>query len=553
MQFDYTYKGSSNVTSTADRTRMSFAPDVTREPTFFTGQLGRKLEFREAISALHDVVVSDLRYKPKDKSAYKEWAARQEGIDWQQVAAEHAVVAGKIKELQGELNELNQRSTMRTSTFYKARQQYFSYLYQKEKDFWFVLDPVITVHPDELFFECFSQDEASYGRLGAGYEVFDSVGEFACGTTNIDYSAALYDEFQKIRTYKATAFEIDPTGFDVQTTGEADYKEVKIDLPDSWVRGFLQVSSAMSLPTVKFDLHPMDVHNLCFVLRRRREQKGPRAMRYHLTPGEAVKIIFEPWELEVNCPRSIYEGAEPDVIRVWGRRRIHILERLIPVARKFTVHLLGNGLPSFYIADLGDMSFTLGLSGWTANDWSQAGNFDLMAPRADVDDVTKRRVFTALKESWSETPDRLAARLGLSRATVLGALGAYTQAGRAIFDLNKGVYRARELSREPLPLEQLRFANPREESATRFLLQPDVVEIKVRDTDAAGLLTLRGAVKDKDKTFNPSLTVDRDQRMVRAECTCNWHQQHKLFQGPCEHILALRMKSARRRNLTTKV
>lgn len=548
MQFDYTYKGSSAVASTADRTQMSFAPDVTREPTFFTGQLGRKIEFREAISALHDVVVSDLRYKPKDKTAYKEWAARQEQIDWQQVATERAAVAGKIKELQVELNHLYQRSSARMSVYHKAQQEYFKYLYQKERDIWFVLDPVITVHPDELFFECFSQDEASYGRLGASYEVFDSVGEFACGTTNIDYSAALYDEFQKIRTYKATGFEIDPTGFDVRTTGEADYKEVKIDLPDSWVRGFLQVSSAMSLPTVKFDLHPMDVHNLCFVLRRRREQKGPRAMRYHLTPGEPVKIVFEPWELEVDCPRSIYEGAERDVIRVWGRRRIHILERLIPVARKFTVHLLGSGLPSFYIADLGNMSFTLGLSGWTANDWAQAGNFDLMAPRADVDDVTKRRVFAALKESWSETPDRLAARLGLSRATVLGALGAYTQAGRAIFDLNKGVYRARELSREPLPLEQLRFANPREESATRFLLQRDAVEINAKETDAAGLVTLRGTVKDKDKTFQPSLTVDRDQRMVRAECTCNWHRQHKLFQGPCEHILALRMKSARRRS-----
>ena len=39
-------------------------------------------------------------------------------------------------------------------------------------------------------------------------------------------------------------------------------------------------------------------------------------------------------------------------------------------------------IPYAYIADLGHMNFTLGLSGWTANDWSQAGNFDLMAPRA---------------------------------------------------------------------------------------------------------------------------------------------------------------------------
>ena len=49
----------------------------------------------------------------------------------------------------------------------------------------------------------------------------------------------------------------------------------------------------------------------------------------------------------------------------------------------------------------------------------------------------------------------LASKLGLERGAVLGALSAWTQAGRAIWDLNKGVYRARELSREPLPMDKL--------------------------------------------------------------------------------------------------
>src|SRR6185436_6240975 len=156
--------------------------------------------------------------------------------------------------LTDELQAIDKRSRERMSPFYKARQRYFDWLYQKDRDAWFVLDPVITVHPDEIFFECFSQDESSYGRLGASYEVFQNVGTFACGTTNIDYSAALYDEFQKIRSYKATKFEVDPSGFDVRTEGEQDFKEVKIDLPDTWVRGFLQVNSAMALPARGFDL-----------------------------------------------------------------------------------------------------------------------------------------------------------------------------------------------------------------------------------------------------------------------------------------------------------
>jgi hypothetical protein len=545
MQFDYSYFGNSVVDHGANQTGLSFAPDTKREPTYFSGDLAKAIEFREAISALHDVVISDQRFAPKDKTAYKEWAAQREQIDWQAVAAERAKLAEKIKPLQDELNALNASSSARMKPYWNAQQRYFKYLYEKERDFWFVLDPVITVHPDEVFFECFSQDESSYGRLGVSYEVFQNVGEFACGTTNIDYSASLYDEFQKIRSYKTTRFAVDPSGFAVQTTNEDAYKEVKIDLPDSWVRGFLQVSSAMSLPATSFELHPMDVHNLCFVLHRRKEKQGPRGMHYHLTPGHPIKVVFEPWGTEVMCGRSIFHGKDAAEIRVWGRRRIHILERLIPVAHKFTVHLLGTGLPSFYVADLGQMSFTLGLSGWTANDWASAGNFDLMAPRADVDDFTKRRVFDALKYRWADTADALADRLNLDRALVLGALGGYTQAGRAIYDLNKHLWRVRELSREPLPMDKLRFANPCEESATRFVLANAVV-VSEQSQDALGQLQLRGTVRDKDKLLLPTLTIDRDERMTRAECSCNWYLTHKLYKGPCEHMLALRMQQRRK-------
>jgi hypothetical protein len=301
----------------------------------------------------------------------------------------------------------------------------------------------------------------------------------------------------------------------------------------------------MGLPARTFDLHPMDLHNLCFVLRRHKEKKGPRSMRYILTPGQPIKVVFDPWGIEVVCRRSEYRGKEPEEIRVWGRRRLHILERLIPIANKFTVHLLGQGLPSFYVAELGDMSFTLGLSGWSANDWSTAGNFDLLAPRADVDDFTKTRVFNGLKEKWFDTTDNLVTRLGLPRAAVLGALGAYTQAGRAMFDLAKGVYRVRELSRDPLPMAKLRFSNPREESASR-LLSGNFVQTTVRHTPDGGY-EIGGTVKDRSHVFTALLVIDADARIARGECQCNFFQQNKLYKGPCEHMLALRMHDSRRR------
>lgn len=520
---------------------MSFSPDTTREPTFFSGELRKGIAFREAISALHDVVVSDLRFKPKDRKAYKEWLAQQELVDWTSVAARKKKVKAEIESLKEELKIHRANFQAKSAPFNRAQNEYFKYIYKRDYNAWFVLDPVITVHPDEIFFECFSQDESSYGRLGSSYEVFKNINEFECGTTNIDYSAELYDEFQKIRSYKSTRFEVDPSGFNVKTAGEEDYKEVKIDLPDTWVRGFLQVNSAMSLPATRFDLHPMDLHNFCFVLRRHREKKGPRSMRYCLKPGEPIRVIFDPWNYEVVCSRSIYKGDQEQEIRVWGRRRIHILERLIPVAKKFTVHLLGRGLPSFYVADLGDLSFTLGLSGWTANDWATAGNFDLMAPRADVDNLTKQQVFAQLKETWRESPDELAKKCGLDRATVLGAMSAYTQAGRAIFDLNKNVYRARELSRDPLPMSKLRFSNEREKNAHKHVVRR-VVKISKQHIGPGGELTLEGTV---DKTNWPSLIIDSDQRMIKATCNCFFYKKNKLLKGPCEHMLALRIRHAK--------
>ncbi len=538
MEFNYSYKGTSALTNSASETSMSFVPDRGRDPTFFRGELSKQIEFREAISALHDVVISDLRWKPKDRTAYLAWRAQQEDFDWAEVAKVTASLQAEMATLRSELKTLQTRFSSRWAPFYAARQKYFDYLYKTNYDAWFVLDPVITVHPDEIAFECFSQDESSYGRLATSYEVYKNVGEHACGTTNIDYSQSLYDEFQKIRSYKTTALDVDPSGFEVQTTHEDAYREVKIDLPDSWVRGFLQVSSAMSLPAAVVKLHPLDVHNLCFVLRRHKELRGPRSLRFELMAGKPVTVHVEPWNFTIPCPRSRYLGDKDIEVRLWGRRRLHTLERLIPIARSFTAHLLGTGMPSFWVADLGDMTFTLGLSGWTTNDWSKAGNFDLMAPRAQVDDMTKARVFAALKQNWRESADSLSQRLDLARDQVLGALAAYTQAGRVIYDLSNGVYRVRELTQDPLPMDKLRFANERESSAIRLLESPYLsVRFEFLDADR---VRIDATLTDR-RNHETTLVLDTDQRLVEAHCSCNFFQQNRLYQGPCEHILAARI------------
>jgi len=543
MRFEYRYYGATSVDNSASATAMRFVPDVLRPPTYFVADVNRRLPFREAMSALHEVVVADGRYQAPDKTAYKAWLAENETAMLAGFQARSEELRAKQAPLLEELRALRARKQAVLKPFYEAQAKFYRYLYLSDRTLWVALDPVITVHPDRLFFEAFSRDEASYACLSCSMDAFDHVGDVAYGTTNIDYSQALYDEFQKIRDYKTTRLAIDPGGFQVQTADDPAFVEPKIDVPDSWVHGFLQVSSAMTLPARRLELHPMDVHNFCLVLRRRRERAGPRSIRFILTPGEPVRAVFEPWNLEVVCRRSIYEGGTAEEIRIWGRRRLLALERLVPLARGFSVHLMGSGMPSFWIADLPGMRFTLGLSGWTANDWSRAGQFDLLAPRGEVDADSKEKVYTALARRWFASAEQLARDTGLARITVERALALYTQAGRVIHDLADGVYRLRELTREPLPIDTLRFASPEEQEA-ETLLALHAVTVAPAAALADGATRLSGVARSGERRYRATLTLDADLRIVDGACECNHYTQHRLRRGPCAHMLALRLAQA---------
>lgn len=540
MEFARKYHGHSQVSNTGRETNLAFVPDALRNPTYFAAEVRQHLPFREAMSALHQVVVSDMSFQPKDKADYKAWLKTQEAVFLAQAIAQQGRIKAQLDALRQELSEVQRAEQAVLSPFYQARSNYFQYLYKEARDAWFVLDPVITVHPDSIFFECFSQDESSYGKLSCRYEVFKKVREHAYGTTNIDYSHELYQEFQKIREYKRTELVIDPSGFAVKTDLSDDFKEEKIDLPDSWVRGFLQVSSAMSLPLTQFTLHPMDLYNILLFLKRHKEKTGPRSLRFCLTPDQPIQVKFEPWGEILTCPRSVYTGLTAQEIRIWGRRRLFILERLLPIVKQFRVSLLGSGLPSFWVAEMADMTFTLGLSGWSANDFSRQGNFDLMAPRGEVDGITAERVFAALQTSWQESAASLALRLRLNELTVKSALGIYSQYGRVLYDLDCGVYRLRELSQDPLPMDKLRFSNEREAKADDFR-KAGLVTVLAREAQQNGRQWLRGEVIDNAHTYQPEITLDADLRWVEARCSCHFYLHNKLNQGPCEHLLALRL------------
>lgn len=539
MEFNYAFKGDSKISQNHNKTDMSFSPDLNRDPTFFVANLKDSIIFREAISSLHQVVVSDMRFKPKDKSDYKEWLKEQESFWLAEAIANKENYQKEYDKLKKELDELRAKEGRLLKPYYEAQNKYFKFLYKNNYDKWFVLDPVITVHPDEVFFECFSQDESSYGKLSCSYNSFKNISKHSFGTTNIDYSEKLYNEFQKIREYKETTFTIDPTGFEVSTELSDELKEEKIDLPDSWIRGFLQISSAMTLNKISFDLLPIDIYNILLMLKRNKEKNSPRSLRFILTPNKPIEILFEPWNKKLLLPRSLYFGKNQTEIRMWGRRRLFILERLLPIAKSFKVSLLGTGMPSFWEADLGDMTFTLGLSGWSSNDWSSSANFDLMSPRGEVDTKTKELIFKTLKENYFSTSKNISEKLNLDKSIIESSLSTYAQKGLVLYDMKKECYRIRELSN--ISLENLKFSNEREEKASNLIKNTKIKEIKIENN----LTIIEAKVKEKKKEFKTKLTIDNSLKLKDAICECWFYKNNQLRKGPCEHILSTRAKWSR--------
>jgi len=545
MQVAFAYRGRSAVTQTNVGLAVALAPNLRRDRVSFIGTLRHPLRFREAMSALHDVVISDLRFKPKDKTAYEQWkkeeAAREARIRTEAVKMKRAELEKQGKQPMS--RGLEQKYQRCRQKYWDARSKYGSMLYREDPELWRMLmpcDPVITVSPDVLFFECFSADESSYGCLNVEREAFEAETDVAQGTTNVDYSWRLYEHFQTIRSYRETRFSIDPTGFEVQTSAdESAYREEKIDLPQSWLRGFSSLQSAMSLPMRRVPVSREGVYSLVAFLLRHKAKTSPRAVRFELTPGQPVKLVLEPWNKEITLHDTPYPGTKKETIRTWGRDRLRVLARLLPLLDGCDVYLLGTGLPSFWVARMGEMKLTLGLSGWTANDWTSGGSaIDQLAPPAAPSADIMRALAEAFKQTPTWTLDALATQTRAGTAVVSAGLNKLALLGQVIHDLPHGVYRWRQVMPVTLSAEVIGPENE-ETVAAR-----DLVAWKCRvmsdKTDAKGQRSLVGNVEGRSGT---EVTLDADDRIVAGKCSCSYFYTGGLRKGPCRHIQALRNKA----------
>ncbi len=538
------YLGRSTVQSGPYRSIIQLAPNLSREKVWFDGELADPIRFREVISALHEVVVGDLRFKKSDRAAYRAWKVRKKQEEEQ--LRQQFFQQAKDRELQNLADDgppppdLEKQFRKTHGWYWRARRAYANDLARTDPELFRHLvpcDPVVTVAPDAVLFEGFSKDESSYGCVIVDRDSIVGDHGAELGTTNVDYSIALYDHFQTLRTYRPTRLHVDPQGFEVKVEGHSEYREEKIDLPPSWLRGFGQISAATGLPTRKVEIPVEVVYSILAFLKRNREKQGPRSILFDLVPGRTPDLTLEPWGVPIINRGPVYQGQRSEKIKVWGRRRLFVLSRILPLVERFEVYLLGSGLPSIWVAFMGDMRFVLGLSGWTTNDWSSGANLDLLADSWQADEHTISEVNRVLRLERSLSFEELERMIAVSKSALKGALHRVAQRGQCVFDFSTGKYRYRQILDEPIG-ESLIGEEPEELTMGRKLF----ADRRVKITDQQQLPMGRRLVTAVIDGTSCEAILDSDGVMSKATCPCTHHRRFGIRKGPCRHLLALRLQ-----------
>jgi hypothetical protein len=507
------YPTASEVESTPSASKIRLSLDSSRgtAPVGFTGRLRDPELFRDALLTAVDVRNSDLRYRGRDRTAYLAYLLKQ----------------GKRA----------------SAAIWDAQKSFLDAQYSEEQSRPRGLDPILTVDPDELSLEVFSRDESAYARLAIGNDAFEGRA-VAHGTSAVDLGTEVVDRVQRVRTYQPVDLEVG-TGL----SGEPAHRE--IELPDDWLRGFLQVQSAAALPAAMVPMKAIDLYDVLYVLRTRKAKQAPRALRFELVPGMRPRVVLEPWEIAIECHGEVYRGNTPRVARTYGRGRLLALARALPHLRSARVYLLGAGLPSFWVLEMGAVRLTVALTSWSESKWAGAASFDALMPGTGSAQAASTAV-EILRSAGPLPLSAIAQQLELRPSEARVALQHACLRGQILYDLDRQVYRPRALLPEPVDEHAIRYGSPREALAHKLLGDEnasgtgEVRVTKVHVVVGEGQ-QVEGEVFDKQlqRTFSPRFTVDQEGQVSDAWCNCATFLRSGVREGPCEHMLALFVQQRR--------
>ena len=566
MEVNYKYASPSRCMQSGDKTTLGLSPDLSRdEKVSFSGKLKHPLAFRDAMLMLREIVISDTSKKTKERPEYFEWLDQEierrvnahkeympdvrealkkkmDAYDVQLLHRNNEIK--KLLDIQKNLQkQIDEYDTWKD--YNKIERAFWKFIKDRDYSLWFVLDPVITVHNDQVSFEAFSIDESVYGCLSVAMDEFDLLQEPKLGTTNIDFSAKLEKEMQRFRSYTDVTLSVNPEGFTIDNDIVPEYVEKKIDLPETWIKGFNQVSSAAALSGIEVELSPSDMYDICAFLRKHKEKKSPRYMKWVLEPGQRVQIVFEPFGTVITL-NAVYNGSKRREEKIWGRRRWLVAEKLIPLSKTFYVRLLGFGMPQFIRADMGTMQMVIGFSSWSSNDWVKGTAFNIMA--GFTGKGCYDQVYRLMKDKRCLSMEKIYGSLldikDNKAQSVKAGIGMLFRRGEGYFDIATDKVRFRQLCNVPIPEELYEITDIERDVQEYSKLTFDNMTVKYTRRKEFIFSTKYQNKKHLVPSDNTEIVIDQDGQITNVSCCCSkFKRGAKNISEPCAHILALYVAS----------
>ena len=402
------------------------------------------------------------------------------------------------------------------------------------------LDPLVTIHRDQLTCEVFSDDGAAYGMLAIPATALAAYQPLRPGTASADLAWAVGNTLQGMRSSAPTQLHLGSDAMD--TFSLAEPVQRSIALSDDWMRAVARMHLLLLRRPFVFAVHPGDFMSLITYLAEHHTSRSPRSLRYELVPGAPISAVLEPWEERFTFHQTRYAGYQRSV-RLWGRMRMLHLAPLLPYVDRVTVAIYGRGLPHVYTCHLGGMQLVLAINGWSGNDQPLGGlelTLDLQA--RDLSRVEEAAAWLATHES--ATREELMAALGVDLADLEPVLYLLVRAGRAMFDVTANRVRHRPLLPQPLDVARLFQPDPRALKARRLVESGVVTEVALMEAarpSRASETRVQATVSDDGAVYTVQFTLDESGRMTYGRCGCPFFQSYIMTRGPCEHLLAARL------------
>ena len=325
-----------------------FAPSIIASVT-------RPLIFRDAFSVFNAVVNFDVQSKLDDTSSYDTWLRRNSmacEIMKRRTRKNQRDDSDELKKTLKTFIKENKRALM---PYQKAQKRYLRYLYQQYLKQNYIVNPWFSVHPDELFFETFTHSQRLYCRLSLDIEILENVRKPSYGSAMLRYEGDYHQAIEKIRAYRQLHIKVKDT-----KAGPSNLSTRS--LPREYIRGLLQLNTAMGLPMQQVRFKIIDLYNLLVLLEQHTKTDEEASLRFEFAPNKPVKIVLEPENKTLICTQTKYEGDHSITVRHWDRSQLLLLKRVLSVSQHWTFHFSKTTYPVFYVMQMDGASLTLGVS-----------------------------------------------------------------------------------------------------------------------------------------------------------------------------------------------